>query len=138
VLTVLILQRGLRVDPRYRAPASGEGDPFAVTQTVTTGPGGQKLVNGRPHGRGAGEADLWPVGHVSKLPDGQVETGPLGPLAFLSTLQRSEVVLWSSRTKKGEDGRPVTVYAQRPTPGAEVLRPGNSPNFRGVRSDRFT
>ena len=40
-LTVLILQRGLRVDSRYLAG----GNPFAETQRVTTGPGTPKLVN---------------------------------------------------------------------------------------------
>jgi cation/acetate symporter len=138
VLTVLILQRGLRVDPRYRAGASSVDIALAETQTVTTGPGGERIVNGLPQGRGEGQTDLWPVGHVSKLPDGRTETGPLGPLAFLSTLQESEVVLWSSKVERSADGRATTVFSQRPTPGSEVLRPGNSPTFKGVRSERFT
>lgn len=134
VLTVLILQRGLRVDERY---LSGSPSAFAATQTVTTAAGGARIVNGKPQGRGEGETDLWPVGDISKLPDGKTETGPLGPLEFLSTLQQSEVVLWTSKTVKDADGRSTTVYAQKPTPGSEVLRPGNSPTFKGVRSDQF-
>src|SRR5262245_12598839 len=88
LLTVLILNRGLRVE-------SGAAD---RKQTVTVTADGQRIVNGVPQGRGPGEGDLWPVGHVSKLPGGQTETGSLGPLEFLSTLQQSEVVLWSSKT----------------------------------------
>jgi hypothetical protein len=30
------------------------------------------------------------------------------------------------------------VYSQKPTPGNEVLRPGNSPTFRGVRGDKLS
>ncbi len=136
VLTVLILQRGLHVDQRYLAASPGE-DPFAATQTVSTDAEGRRIVNGLPQGRGEGETDLWPVGHVSKLPDGRTETGPLGPLEFLSTLQRSEVVLWSSRVVKDDEGRAKTVFSQRPTPGSEVLRPGNSPTFKGVRGEHL-
>ena len=122
-LTVLILQRGLRVDPSPEASAP---------QTVTVTADGQRLVNGRPHGHGPGEADLRPVGHVSKLPGGASETGPLGPVEFLSTLRESEVVLWTA--KKSEDGT-TTTYVPRPTSGADVLRPGNSPTFRGLTGD---
>lgn len=138
ILTGLILQRGLHVDARYRAASSVGLNPFTATQSVTIDASGKRIVNGLPQGRGEGQTDLWPVGHVSRLPDGQAETGPLGPLAFLSTIQRSEVVLWSSRIVKEDDGTTTTVYSQKPTSGSEVLRPGNSPTFKGVRSEKFT
>jgi cation/acetate symporter len=135
LLTVLILNRGLSVPTRYQ----GEGAKAALaeTQRVTVTPDGRRLVNGMPQGRGKGEGDLWPVGHISKLPGGQTETGPLGPLEFLRTLQNSEVVLWSTKTVKEPDGGTTTVYTPRPTPGNEILRPGNSPTFAGVRSETF-
>jgi cation/acetate symporter len=133
LLTILILNRGLTVDSRYRT----DEVPFRETQTVTITASGQRLVNGQPQGRGEGETDLWPVGHVSKLPGGETATGPLGPLAFLSTLQQSEVVLWSSKTTRSVDGSTTTTYTPRPVPGREILRPGNSPTFQGVRSDQF-
>lgn len=136
VLTILILQRGLNVDPRYQDAA--DSNRFAETQTVTALPDGSRIVNGKRQGRAADEGDLWPVGHVSKLPDGKTATGPLGPLEFLRTLQSSEVVLWSSKKSKDAEGRDTTVYAQKPTAGSEILRPGNSPTFRGVRDDKFT
>src|SRR5436305_5813576 len=58
-LTVMILQRGFRTDPSPEASAP---------QTVTITADGRKLVNGKPQGHGEGQADLRPVGHVSKLP----------------------------------------------------------------------
>lgn len=127
VLTILILNRGLTVDDAPLTP-----------QTVTITADGQKLVNGLPQGRGPGEGDLRPVGTVSKLPDGQTATGPLSPLGFLSTLQQSEVVLWSSKTTRGADGSSTTTYTPRSVPGSEILRPGNSSTFYGVRGERFT
>jgi cation/acetate symporter len=127
-LTVMILNRGLKADP---SPASVE------PQTVTITESG-KLVNGKPHGKGEGQADLRPVGHISKLPGGQSETGPLGPIEFLSTLRDSEVVLWSAKPGKDVAGNPTTTYTPKPTPGADVLRPGNSPTFAGLQKDSFT
>ena len=63
-----------------------------------------------------------PVGYVSKLPDGQGETGPLGPLEFFRTLSDSEVVLPGDKT-------------ETPVAGSSVLRPGVHPKFAGIRSD---
>jgi len=135
ILTVMILQRGLTVGEPYRPGATG--DPLARTQTLRVTADGQRIVNGLPQGHGPGEGDLWPIGHVSKLPDGKLETGPLGPLEFLSVLQQSEVVLWSAATTKEPDGGTLTTFTPRATPGEEVLRPGNSPTFKGVRSERI-
>ena len=96
------------------------------------------LVGGKPLGTGEGEAQLHPVGRVSKLPEGAEETGSLGPLSFLSTLQDSEVILWRSKTlPKAENGDETTVYFQKPTPGSHVLRPGEHPTFAGIRSENF-
>jgi cation/acetate symporter len=109
VLTFLILQRGLRVN----VPETLQ-DPAAV------------MMSGQ----------LLPVGHVVSLPDGGTETGPLGPLAFLRTLSGSELLLWSSEKVVQEDGSSAVVYRQKRTSGADVLRPGNSPTFKGVRSEK--
>ena len=106
------------------------------SQTVTKSAGQPTLVNGLPQGRGEEETDLHPVGYLSKLPDGQTKTGPLGPLAFFRVLQNSEVVLWGSRVIN-ESGAVTTVYYPKPTPGREVLRPGEHPTFKGIRSDKF-
>ena len=128
ILTVLILQRGLKVDERPEANQP---------QTITTLADGKKLVNGLPQGRGTGQGDLRAVGHISKLPGGVKETGPLGPFQYLATLQASEIVLWSSTPTKNPDGSKTITYSPRPVPGNEVLRPGNSPTFKGLQSDRL-
>ncbi len=125
-LTVLILQRG------FKADASAES---LLPQTVTIQPDGTKLVNGLPQGRGEGETDLRPVGHISKLPGGQSETGPLNPVEFLGALRDSEVVLWTAKTTTADDGTKTTTYTPKPTAGADVLRPGNSPTFKGIQGD---
>jgi cation/acetate symporter len=93
-------------------------------------------VNGKRQGVKGGEADLHPVGHVSRLPGGVQQTGPLGPLSFFSTLQQSEVVLWGSQVINEADGATTTVYYQKPTAGSRVLRPGEHPVFQGIRSER--
>jgi cation/acetate symporter len=124
-LTILILQRGLKVDSRPEASAP---------QTITVTADGQRIVNGKPHGKGEGQADLRPVGHVSKLPGGASETGPLGPVEYLATIRESEIVLWSRKTSD-EGGATVTTYSPKPTSGADVLRPGNSPDFAGLQKE---
>ena len=104
-------------------------------QMVTKQVDGSVLVNGAPLGKEEGQAELHPVGHVSKLPDGETKTGRLGPLSFFSTLQNSEVVLWGSQAISEVDGSTTTVYFQKPTPGSRILRPGEHPRFRGIRSE---
>ncbi len=126
VLTMMILNRGFtaRTDQHLNEP-----------QTKTRSADGRDFVDGRPQGRGPGETDLRPVGHVSRLPGGDTRTGPLGPLEFFRVLQQSEIVLWKSETSKSDDGSTTTTFSPRPTPGAEVLHPGNHPSFKGIRSD---
>ncbi|MBX7103590.1 MAG: cation acetate symporter [Gemmataceae bacterium] len=123
LLTILILHRGLKVGPDQPA------------QVVTRSAGGKVLIDGLPQGRGPGEVDLRPVGHISRLPGGITETGPIGPLAFLSILEQSEVVLWRSKSTRNDDGSTTTTYSPKPTPGREVLRPGNLPAFQGLRGN---
>jgi cation/acetate symporter len=126
VLTLLILNRGFSVTTAAES---------RTPQTVQKQSGGPTLVNGVPQGRGEGEGDLRPVGHVSSLPGGISTTGSLGPLEFFRVLQQSEVVVWRSATD-AETG--VTTYTPRATPGSEILRPGNLPAFKGIRSELFS
>jgi cation/acetate symporter len=113
------------------------GEHLARTQTVTLLPGGQRLANGLPQGKGEGKADLRPVGQVLRLPGDRTSTGPLGPIAFLTTLQGSEVVLWGA--EKIQDGEAeTTVYYPKPTPGRDILVPGASPTFKGMRSPKLS
>jgi cation/acetate symporter len=113
------------------------GSVLVRTQTLTVTPDGKKLANGLPHGKGEGQGDLLPVGRVLRLPDGRLHTGPLGPVSFLTTLQGSEVELWGSEKIRDDDGSETTVYYPKPTHGREVLVPGASPTFKGVRSPKL-
>jgi len=124
ILTLLILNRGLKVDSSELANSP---------QTIVVGKQGT-LVNGLPRGKGPGQGQLRPVGHVSKLPGGQTETGPLGPIGYLATLQQSEIVVWK-KNESVSDGEKTTTWTPAPTAGAQLLRPGNSPTFKGLQSD---
>lgn len=125
VLTGLILERGLSISP------------MPTPQTLTRQTDGKILANGRPQGRGPGETDLEPVGHVIRLPGNVASTGPLGPIEFLSTIEQSEIALWSSKTVRDANGS-TTTFTPKPTPGREILRPGNLPAFRGLREGSLT
>jgi len=105
------------------------------TQTLRSLEDGTTLVNGQLLGTEKGEPELHPVGRISKLPDGKTSTGPLGLTSFFSTLQNSEVILWSHFDLKIEGETPTRVYFQKPTPGSQVLRPGEHPKFAGIRKD---
>ncbi len=107
-------------------------------QTMTKTAGGKRLVNGQPKGVKKGEPELHPVGYVQSLPGGISETGPLSAAEFLRTLQDSTVVLWRNEKLIHGDGSETTVYYPKPTPGGEVLRPGENPTFRGIRSEKFS
>ncbi len=113
---------------------------FAECQTVSKTKDGKVLVNGRQQKAGPDGADLYPVGHVSRLPGDVAETGPLNPLSYFSTLEKSEIVLWSEDKVKVDqaDGSKTTIYFPKPTSGSEVLLPGNSPTFKGLHQDKLT
>ncbi len=105
-------------------------------QTVTVLADGSQLINGLPKGDGEGEALLHPVGHVSQLANGRQSTGPLGPLEFLREIDASELVIWDNRVIM-EDGAKTTVFYPTRTPGSQVLMPGESGKFRGIRGDNL-
>jgi cation/acetate symporter len=76
-------------------------------------------------------------GRIEQLPGGKSATGPLDPISFLRTLQDSTIVLWRSERVVLEDGSTKTIYHDKPTSGNDILTPGSSPTFSGVRSDSF-
>lgn len=133
ILTVCILQRGFVVTPE---------DKQEQRVTVLTSPDGVKktFVNGLPQGRGVGEGDLEPVGHVRRLPGDVAKTGPLGPLEYLSVLGQSDIEVWRQDPKKITEKTPegtsvTTVYRAQVKPGSELLVPGASPTFQGLRKN---
>jgi cation/acetate symporter len=110
------------------------------TQTILSNPkvGGKPLVNGLPKGKGTEEGDLWAVGSITKLPGNVKETGPLGPLDFIRTIQESEIILWGNDKIKFDDDSTLTIYFPKPTLGKDVLSPGNHPSLKGIRSEKIT
>lgn len=132
ILTVCILQRGFSVTPEGLSEQK---------VTVLTTPSGAKqtFVNGLPQGRGAGQGDLQPVGHIRRLPQDVDKTGPLGPLEYFSVLSKSEVEVWRQDpkkvTEKTDEGTAVTTtYRAQVKPGNSLLVPGASPTFKGLQS----
>lgn len=124
ILTVFILNRGLKVDNSELANSP---------QTLMIKKDDSRFVNGLPQGTKEGQGDLRPVGHLSKLPGDKTETGPLSPIEFLTTLQQSEVVLWPKTTNTDEDGNKITTWTPTSTPGSSILRPGRHPLFQGLQ-----
>lgn len=126
ILTWMILQRGLQLDPTL----SGQPQEVAVRD-------GQRWINGKPQGRGEGQSDLQPVGRVVELPDGQTATGPLGPVAYLQVLSRSKIEIYSDKEEVKRDGESITTYRPKIVEGAQLLQPGNHKVFRGIRGDEW-
>ena len=118
----------------WRKEANGT---FSETQTLAVQKDGKKFVNGKPRGKKAGEADLYPVGYASKLPGGVEKTGSVSPFGFIQTMQDSEVILWSNDKIVDASGTTTTVYFQKPTAGKDFMAPGSSPTFKKVRSTKF-
>ena len=124
ILSLLILNRGFKVDD-----AVNTTEPQTVTKFVD----GRTLINGLPKGNQPGEGQLRPAGEIVKLPNGEKETGPLGPIEFFQVFRQSDVVLWKTANTTGDDGSKTTTYTPKPTAGADILRPGQSPTFQGIR-----
>ena len=120
-LTVLILYRGLNT-----TPASELGK----TQIIET-KDGKRMVNGVPIGFGPGETNVEPVGKLVELPDGKTSTGPLGPIAFISTIAKSRIEITSK--VPGENGS--VSYVPKIVDGKDMLSPGNLPAFKGIRQE---
>jgi cation/acetate symporter len=143
-----------------RLPISGFfGEALVVTKTKS----GSTLVNGLPLGKGVGQRELPPVGAVWLLSESSGAPSdiilpdnirilkaapsaenvidskrPLGPIEFLEKLSRSSVELWTSEVVKESNGDISTVYSAVTTSGKDILRPGNHPTFKGIRSDKLT
>jgi cation/acetate symporter len=126
LLTVLILLRGFEATSEGLAP-----------QTILKRTDGTTLINNFPAGSGHGYGELRAVGSITRLPGDLQRTGPLGPIEFFRTIQQSEVVLWTKSVTTNTDGDQLTTFTPKPTPGSEILRPGASPTFAGIRSNKL-
>lgn len=114
----------------------GSNIELTEVQTLSKSKDGTIFVNGQKKGKKKGEPELFAVGHVVELPDGKTETGPLSAIDFFRTLQQSKVVLWRNEKVVHADKTETTVYFPKITTGAEVLRPGEHPTFKGIRSEK--
>jgi cation/acetate symporter len=103
---------------------------------------GKTTINGDDTGKRV----LQPVSYISELPaaagtemyaDGSYMTGPQGPLSYLATIDQSTIAQSKSETIKDADGTVTTVFYNVYTPGSELLTPGASPAFKGVRSESW-
>ncbi len=117
-----------------RQPGVVEGEVFLREAQTHRKANGQELVNGKTKGTKKGEPELHPVGFLESLPGGEERTGPLGPIEFFGVIRESKVVLWGSEVITHDDKSKTTVYFQKPTDGSRVLRPGEHPTFKGIRS----
>ena len=122
---------------RIESPADGSGTlALACTQAVTKSADGKTSTVAVSLESKDKPQQVKPIGHFNPLPVNRSQSGPLGPIHFLQTVQQSEVILWGSDTIKETDGSTTTVYYPKPTKGSDVLRPGNHPTFKGIRSEK--
>ncbi len=159
VVVMMILNRGFTETPfsKYRGPATVQGekpwadkpyvrdadgrvwretpDGYLMTQTVFAKSKTEKIINGKPQSK---ENDLAPVGTVSELPGDKDSTGPLGAFEFFSTLQNSKVVTWTKELVKDAEGKETAIYYPVEKKGSDLLTPGASPTFKGIRSAKLT
>jgi cation/acetate symporter len=96
---------------------------------------GKKFINGLPQKRG--EVEFERVGEIYKLPGDQLVTGPIGPTGYLATLQDSEVIVTGTEKFKDDDGNEVTIYYPKLMKGSDLMVPGGSPTFAGIKSDKW-
>ena len=126
ILAAMILDRGLVV---------GAGREVNLAPQVrTVAPDGTVLVDGV---RQSKDHDLRPVGTILALPDryaGKTATGPLRPLEYLSALEDSTVVTWSSKKHTDADGTHTTYFPVERR-GTDLLKPGGY--FKGLTTGKL-
>ncbi|MDH3982352.1 MAG: cation acetate symporter [Kiritimatiellaceae bacterium] len=98
------------------------GDKLEQAQSKTETADNGVLYNGAPKT----DNKFQSVGLVTKLPDGQTETGKIGVFKYFSTIQNSEIVRYpKSKVAKFEDGNDhVNVFVPELTKGEDLMIPG--------------
>ena len=107
---------------------------------VLQGPDGKPrdYVNGVLRERDKPETDFLPVGRVVHLPSDTKDDAPLGPLQYLATLQGSDVEVWKTLKLKDADKLETAIYYPVVKSGSDLMIPGESSTFAGVRSPKWT
>ena len=119
--------------------SAADGNLLSETQSIAV-KDGKKFANGCHLEMGTpNAAEIQAVGAIAALPGGKSETGPLGPLEFFTTFSGSKVAQWAKEKDavKDTDGE-TTIYYQKLTDGSDLLLPGNSPTFKGLKSEKLT
>ncbi|HRN73801.1 MAG TPA: cation acetate symporter [Ginsengibacter sp.] len=101
---------------------SNDGYALKEALSITHEADGSVLYNGEPQANG----HFFQVGHLSKIVrDGkEVEkTGPLGPVEYLSVMEKSTLVRFSN-TKFSHNGVSISLYYQNETSGKSFMLPG--------------
>lgn len=81
---------------------------------------GTTLYNGAPKE----EKKFYQVGHMSDLGDEEeTRTGTLDVFSFIEKIKKGTVVRWSKHVLMDGNDK-LSIYYQNPTPGSEVLKPG--------------
>jgi cation/acetate symporter len=65
-------------------------------------------------------------------------TGSIGPLEFLDRFGTCDVFTPATETLADDNGNQTTIYYPKYSRGIDLLRPGNHPTFKGIRSDKLT
>jgi len=80
---------------------------------------GKKLYNGAPKEAGL----FYQVGNIARLPDDVKEGESVGPVEFLSVIERSDIKVFpSTKLKDGDDK--VTVWYPKIVAGKDIMKPG--------------
>ena len=117
---------------------------IAPAQYQTVMPDGKVLINGLPRGSDAGEGDFKSVGQIvgffSLDKKKYVErTGPLDPISFFIWMESANIRVWSKSSPITDtDGSVTTVYYSTQREGRDLLIPGASPTFAGVRATKLS
>ena len=123
---------GVGFDIYHVEAVSESGGKFLLRQAqAITVADGKVSIDGAPRGTGETEKQLLPVGRLSKLPDDQSTTGPLGPVSYFTTLSESEVMLWGNQALKHSSGATTTVYCRNQHKVIESCDPVSTRSFEG-------
>lgn len=118
--------------PKVNVPATFPPTEWLPTQTLTIA-GSAQAVNGLPEDD---TNQLKPIGGLI-LPNGESNTGPVGPFKYLATLEQSKIVSTGKEVIKEADGSETTVYYPiEERSGSSLLTPGGY--FKGLKSEKTT
>lgn len=149
LLTLMILMRGLTAAPdalgrvvgaeaaaiRATAEQPWNGKPYLRTAAAGTLPAQVWKIDGEALVACRLDAKAIDTGTIASLPDGQQHTGALGPMAYLRTIQHAQLVSWKKEELSDAAGVKTTVYSPVLVAGSQLLTPGQSPTFSGIKGE---